>query len=151
MDLQCLTTACHIFLHVGDLYICIFNKKILWDAVCLQSIRQRYCTAYAIIGGVNPGYAAYNLGNMKPVQLESLFSKKIWLSVLENETQHNWTPMYWILGGPFWKMKPSSTGLPLHYSYLLRNVRWEKWKPVQPTAFFLNRQNWLLREGFCVK
>ena len=92
MDLQCLTTACRIFLHVGDLYICIFNKKILWDAVCLQSIRHWYCTAYAIIGGVNPGSAAYNLGNMKPVQLESLFSKKI--------------------GCPFWKMKPSTSGLP---------------------------------------
>ncbi len=51
-----------------------------------------YCTAYAIIGGVNPGSAAYNLGNMKPVQLESLFSKKI--------------------GCPFWKMKPSTSGLP---------------------------------------
>jgi hypothetical protein len=38
-----------------------------------------------------------------------------WVSVLENETQYIWTPHVsksWF-GCPFWKMKPSTSGLPL--------------------------------------
>ncbi len=60
------------------------------QSVCSPSVNGT--VLHMLLGGVNPGSAAYNLGNMKPVQLESLFSIKI--------------------GCPFWKMKPRTTGLP---------------------------------------
>ncbi len=79
----------HLYLQQKD------NSRCILSAVHPSTVV--YCICYTI-GGVNPGSAAYNLGNMKPVQLESLFSKKI--------------------GCPFWKMKPSTTGLPCTESVL---------------------------------